>query len=97
MFRIPPAHRTFVRPTTLLERTCEAERRRTKGIPRCWTEHSARTLLFGTLDRASRRWQRLTISEGEITHLDQLRQQLGLDPSPERQTEQSRETSPDVA
>jgi len=95
--RVPAAHRKFVRTTNLLERTFEEERRRTKVIPRFWTEHSALKLIFGTLDRASRRWQRLTISEGEIKHLDQLRQQLGLDPSPERQTEQSREKSPDVA
>lgn len=95
--RVPPAHRKCVRTTNLLERTFEEARRRTKVIPRFWTEHSALKLIFGTLDRASRRWQRLTISDGEIKHLDQLRQQLGLDPSPERQTEQSREKSPDVA
>lgn len=96
--RIPPAHRKYVRTTNLLERTFEEERRRTKVIPRFWTEHSALKLIFGTLDRASRRWQRITITEDDLKHVDRLRQELGLDgPSEPSQTEQSGETTSDVA
>ncbi|MGC8488754.1 MAG: transposase [Clostridia bacterium] len=58
--RVAPAHRKYARTTNLLERTFEEERRRTNAIPRFWTEHSARKLILGTLDRPSRRWQRRT-------------------------------------
>jgi putative transposase len=95
--RVPAAHRKFVRTTNLLERTFEEERRRTKVIPRFWTEHSALKLIFGTLDRASRRWQRITISEIEIKHMDQLRQELGLEVSDDCKTKQTGEISSGVA
>jgi transposase-like protein len=89
-----PAHRKYVRTTNLLERTFEEERRRTKVIPRFWTEHSALKLIFGTLDRASRRWQRLRFSDVEVKHMEQLRRELGLDSQP---APKSPETSSDVA
>ena len=92
--RVAPAHRKYVRTTNLLERTFEEERRRTKVIPRFWTEHSALKLIFGTLDRASRRWQRLRFSDVEVKHMDQLRRELGLDSQP---APKSPETSGDVA
>jgi transposase-like protein len=95
--RGPAAHRKDVRTTNLLERSFEEERRRTKVIPRFWSEHSALTLIFGTLDRASRRWQRVTISEVELKHLDQIRMQLQLDPPSESQSEPASEKSSDVA
>ena len=95
--RVTPAHRKYVRTTNLLERTFEEERRRTKIIPRFWTERSALKLIFGALDRASRRWQRLTISEVEVKHMDRLRQQLGLDPQSEPQVEQPGENTSGVA
>jgi hypothetical protein len=95
--RVPAVHRKYVRTTNLLERTFEEERRRTKVIPRFWTEHSALKLIFGTLDRASRRWQRPTISETEIKHMDQLREELGLEMSVERKTEQTGEITSGVA
>jgi transposase-like protein len=94
---VPAAHRKYVCTTNLLERTFEEERRRTKVIPRFWTEHSALKLIFGTLDRASRRWQRITISKIEIKHRDRLRQELGLDVSDDGKTEQTGEMSSDVA
>src|SRR5579875_2142052 len=92
--RVAPAHRKYVRTTNLLERTFEEERRRTKVMPRFWTEHSALKLIFGTLDRASRRWQRLRFSDVEVNHMEQLRQELGLDSLRPPKTP---ETSSDVA
>jgi transposase-like protein len=93
-FRVAPAHRTYVRTTNLLERTFEEERSRTEVIPRFWTEHSALKLIFGTLDRASRRWQLLQFSDVEVKHMEQLRRELGLDTRP---APQSPETLSDVA
>ncbi|MCY0880300.1 MAG: transposase [Firmicutes bacterium] len=95
--RVPAAHRKSVRTTNLRERSFEKERRRTKVIPRFWSEHSALKLIFGTLDRASRRWQRVIISEVELKHIDQIRAQLRLDPSLESKSEPSGEKSSDVA
>ncbi len=95
--RVPAAHRKYVRTTNLLERSFEDERRRTKVIPRFWSEHSALKLIFGTLDRASRRWQRVAIPEVELKHLDQIRMQLQLDPPSESQSEPASEKSSDVA
>jgi len=92
--RVAPAHRKYVQTTNLLERTFEEERRRTKVIPCFWTEHSALKLIFGTLDRASWRWQRLRFSDVEVKHMDQLRRELGLDSQP---APKSPETSSDVA
>ena len=83
-----------MRTTNLLERTFEEERRRTKVIPRFWTEHSALKLIFGTLDRASRRWQRLRFSDMEVKHMEQLRHELGLDSLRPPKTP---ETSSDIA
>ncbi|BAS29374.1 transposase [Limnochorda pilosa] len=53
--KVPQAHRKYVRTTNLIERSFEEQRRRTKVLPRFWTEHSALKLVFATLQRATKR------------------------------------------
>jgi len=80
--RVPPAHRKFVRTTNLIERGFEEERRRTKVIPRFFDERSCLKLAFAALERAARRWQKVTITELEQRQLALLRKELQLDPTP---------------
>ena len=83
---LPLAHRKFVRTTNLIERSFEEERRRTKTLPRFFSERSGLTLAFAVLWRASQRWQRVRISSLERKQLDLLRQRLGItapDPAPD--------------
>ncbi|MGD9498311.1 MAG: hypothetical protein AB7Y46_18610 [Armatimonadota bacterium] len=51
-------------------------------IPRFCTERSCLKLAFGTLERASRRWQGVTITELEQRQLAMLRRELEPDPPP---------------
>lgn len=85
---LPLAHRKFVRTTNLIERSFEEERRRTKTLPRFFSERSGLKLAFAVLWRASQRWQRVRITALEHKQLDLLRARLGLppDPAPERPT-----------
>jgi len=80
--RVPPAHRKFVRTTNLIERSFEEERRRTKVIPRFFDERSCLKLAFAALERAARRWQKVTITELEQRQLALLRKELQPDPTP---------------
>lgn len=83
---LPLAHRKFVRTTNLIERSFEEERRRTKTLPRFFSEHSGLKLAFAVLWRASQRWQRVRSSSVERKQLDLLRQRLGIpapDPAPD--------------
>jgi putative transposase len=80
--QVPVAHRKFVRTTNLIERSFEEERRRTKTLPKFFGEHSALKLVFAALSRATRRWQRVHITELEQKQMEKLRQRLGLDPEP---------------
>jgi putative transposase len=80
--RLPAAHRRFVRTTNLIERGMEEQRRRTKVIPRFFSERSCLKLAFAVLADAARRWQRIHISDGERRELAALRRELGLDPAP---------------
>jgi putative transposase len=79
---LPLAHRRHVRTTNLIERSFEEERRRTKILPRFWSEHSGLKLIFAVLWRASARWQRVHITSLERKQLELVRQQLGLTPDP---------------
>jgi len=79
---LPLAHRKHVRTTNLIERSFEEERRRTKILPRFWSEHSGLKLIFAVLWRASARWQRVRITSLERKQLELIRQQLGLTPDP---------------
>jgi putative transposase len=87
---LPLAHRKYVRTTNLIERSFEEERRRTKILPRFWSEHSGLKLVFAVLWRASARWQRVRITSLERKQLELLRHRLGLtpDPAPGRSTAQ---------
>lgn len=86
---LPLAHRKFVRTTNLIERSFEEERRRTKTLPRFFSEHSGLKLAFAVLWRASQRWQRVRISSLERKQLDLLRQRLGITtPEPPSTTRQ---------
>ena len=80
--RVPVAHRRYVRATNLIERSFVEERRRTKVIPRFFTERSCLKLAFGALERASRRWQRVTITELKQRQLELLRKDPEPDPPP---------------
>ena len=85
--RVPVRHRINVRTTNLAERSFEEERRRTKVIPRLLDERSAMKLVFATLIRCAQRWCRISVSDLERHQLQQLRQQLGIDPPPTTRTQ----------
>jgi putative transposase len=80
--RIPVRHRVNVRTTNLVERSFVEERRRTKVIPRLLDEKSAMKLVFATLIRTAQRWSRIAVSDLERHQLELLRQELGIDPPP---------------
>jgi putative transposase len=78
--RCPAVHHKRIRTTNLLERSFLEERRRTKVIPRFFTEKSCIKLVFATLWRGSQRWQGVKMSEFERQQLKLLRRELGLLP-----------------
>jgi transposase-like protein len=78
--RCPAIHHKRVRTTNLLERSFLEERRRTRTIPRFFSEKSCLKLVFATLWRASQRWQGVRMSEIERQQLKLLRRELGLLP-----------------
>jgi putative transposase len=75
--RCPAAHHKRIRTTNLLERSFLEERRRTRTIPRFFTEKSCLKLVFATLWRASQRWQGVKMTEIERQQLKLLRRELG--------------------
>jgi putative transposase len=83
--RCPAVHQKRIRTTNLLERSFLEERRRTKVIPRFFTEKSCLKLAFASLWRASQRWQGVKMTEIERQQLRLLRRELGL-PDKERDT-----------
>ena len=78
--RCPAIHHKRIRTTNLLERSFLEERRRTRTIPRFFSEKSCLKLVFATLWRASERWQGVRMSELERQQLKLLRRELGLLP-----------------
>jgi transposase-like protein len=76
--RCPHVHHKRIRTTNLLERSFGEQRRRTKVIPRFFTERSCLKLVFATVWRASQRWQGVKMSEFERQQLKLLRRELGL-------------------
>jgi transposase-like protein len=78
--RCPASHHKRIRTTNLLERSFLEERRRTRTIPRFFSEKSCLKLVFATLWRASERWQGVRMSEIERQQLKLLRRELGLLP-----------------
>ena len=63
--RVPWRHRKHVRTTNLIERSFVEERRRTKTIPRFFTEKSGLKLVYATLIRAADNGQRVGITATE--------------------------------
>lgn len=86
-----------MRTTNLLERSFVEEHRRSKVITRFTDEKSAMKLVFATLIRASGRWRGVSISQLERKQLWLLRQELGIDPPPERGKEVGYEKEEEVA
>ena len=81
--RVPWRHRKHVRTTNLIERSFVEERRRTKTIPRFFTEKSCLKLVHATLIRAADTWQRIGITATEHTQLNLLYQELNIAPANE--------------
>jgi len=82
--KCPAKHRKAIKTTNLLERVFGEQKRRTKVIPRFFTEKSCLKLVFATLIRASQRWRKVPMTIKEQTELIQLRNQLfkPIDPEP---------------
>ena len=78
--RVPWRHRKHVRTTNLIERSFVEERRRTKIIPRFFTEKSCLKLVHATLIRAADNWQRVGITATERAQLKLLYQELEIQP-----------------
>ena len=78
--KLPALHRKTVRTTNLCERGFEEERRRSKVIPRFFSEKSCLKLVFATLWRASQRWRRVRFTDMESKQLEayiRVRQAMG--------------------
>lgn len=71
--KYPEGHRRYIRTTNLLERTFEEEKRRTKVLPQHQHERGAVGLVFGVLWRASKNWQRVSMTPLELAQLRNIR------------------------
>ena len=80
----PLAHRRYIRTTNLLERSFQEEKRRTKVIPHHVNERGATKLVFGVLIRASRRWNRVKMTNLELAQLRNIRK--FMNPDSDKQT-----------
>lgn len=69
----PLGHRRYIRSTNLLERAFVEEKRRTKIIPAHMHERGAMKLVYATLIRASRHWNRVSMTDLELAQLSTLR------------------------
>lgn len=76
--KLPWTHRPFVRTTNLIERSFVEERRRTKTLPRFFTEKSCLKLVYAVLIRAAQRWQRVAIGELEYEQIKVLYRELEI-------------------
>jgi transposase-like protein len=74
--KYPHGHRKSIRTTNLIERSFVEQKRRTKIIPNHVNEKGAMKLVYGTLIRAARRWQRVTMDEVDLVLLKTLRQSM---------------------
>lgn len=70
--------RKFTRTTNLIERSFVEERRRTKTLPRFFTEKSCLKLVYAVLIRAAARWQTISITTTEYLQLKMLYEDRGL-------------------
>ena len=77
---LPWQHRKFVRTTNWIERSFVQERRRTKTLPRFFTEKSCLKLVHGTLIRAGACWQRIHVTPLELEQIRLLDERRELTP-----------------
>ena len=78
--KLPWTHRKFIRTTNLIERAFVEERRRTKTLPRFFTEKSCLKLVYAVLIRAAKRWQAVHITELEHQQIQLLFQKQKIEP-----------------
>ena len=74
--KYPHEHRRSIRTTNLIERSFVEQKRRTKIIPNHVNEKGAMKLVYGTLIRAARRWQRVSMDQADLILLKTLRQTM---------------------
>ena len=77
----PPSHRRVTRTTNLLERLFGEERRRFKAVGTMFGERPVLKLMYAAVIRAADTWRGIRISEFERRQIEQLREQLRLQPS----------------
>jgi len=87
--RCPQIHHKRIRTTNLIERSFLEQRRRTKVIPRFFTEKSCLKLVFASLWQASEHWQGVRMTTFELEQIDLLRKELGLIDEHETRRERS--------
>lgn len=75
--RCPAKHRKFITTTNLVERSFGEENRRSKVIPRFFTEKSGLKLVYSVLIRVAQGWNRIKISFNEKAQILALRDELG--------------------
>jgi putative transposase len=73
----PAGHHKHLRTTNILERGFLEQKRRTKTIPRFFTEKSCLKLVYATMIRASAKWRRIRMSEFDLALLRNLRKLYG--------------------
>ena len=76
--QLPWRLRKFTRTTNLIERSFVEERRRTKTLPRFFTEKSCLKLVYAVLIRAAARWQAISITSTEYLQLRMLAEEREL-------------------
>lgn len=75
--RCPAKHRKHITTTNLVERSFGEENRRSKVIPRFFTEKSGLKLVYSVLIRVAQGWNRIKISFNEKIQILALRDELG--------------------
>ena len=82
--RCPAKHRKHITTTNLVERSFGEENRRSKVIPRFFTEKSGLKLVYATLIRVAMRWNAVKFTFNEQTQILALRDALKHDAVKER-------------
>jgi putative transposase len=88
--RCPEIHRRAIRTTNIIERSFGELRRRTKVIPRFFTEKSCLKLAYAELVRAGQRSSRVKMSQIELRQIALLREQLNAERFKPRSTSSPR-------
>lgn len=80
--RFPIVHRRSIRTSNSLERLFGEQKRRTKVIPRFFTEKSCLKLVFAALIRAAANFQAIAMTELTVAQLEVLRKEKELAAEP---------------